>query len=348
MINIKGKLLTAILIITFTSFTIFGSITLAFEASNENIYEGIDVSEWQGDIDFEKVKNDGIEIVYIRASQGFSYEDSKFEENYKKAKENDLKIGVYHYLTARSEEEARKQAKFFVSLLSGKQIDCKLAMDFEYFEDLTKSEINKIALAFLKEVENLSGKETIVYSDAYNANYTFEGEITDYPLWIADYDVEEPKNNGNWKYWEGFQYTDKGKVSGISGNVDRDKFTEDIFLSDTSKIKETEKTDYKEEDRIAYKIKKGDTLSKIAQTYHTTIRHLAYLNNITNINIIYIDEIIIVSYNRINSQIQTYTVKKGDTLTKIAQKYNTTVECLVNLNKIKDEDLIYAGETLII
>lgn len=228
--QILHKLMIVSMVTTLFVFVAFGSAVLAFGPSSNQIYEGIDVSEWQGDIDFEKVKEDGIKIVYIRAGQGFSYEDAKFERNYEEAKKYDLKVGVYHYVTARNEEQAKEQASFFVSLISRKEIDCKIAMDFEYFPELSKEEINKIAITFLKEVERLSGKEAIVYSDAYNANNTFKGEVTKYPLWIAQYGVSEPQNEGNWKNWEGFQYTDKGRVSGIRGNVDKDRYTRRYFI----------------------------------------------------------------------------------------------------------------------
>lgn len=333
--------------IIFTSFN-FGCAVLAIEPSSNKIYEGIDVSEWQGNINFKKVKEAGIEVVYIRSSQGFSYEDSKFEENYKEAKKYNLKIGVYHYVTARNEEEAKMQAKFFASKVSNKEIECKLAMDFEYFGNLTKKEINNIALAFIKETEKLSGKEVIVYSDAYNASSTFEGEVTSYPLWIAEYGVSKPEGNGNWSVWEGFQYTDKGRISGINGYVDRDKFTENILLQDTSKTPVVEKPEYKKEDRIIYKIKWGDTLSQIALNFNTTIRSLVNLNNIKNPNIIYAGEKIIISYNFNNETRKKYKVKWGDTLSEIAEKYGVTVEYLVELNKIKNPNIIYAGEILII
>lgn len=346
--NAINKLVLSCMAISLIIFVAFGSAVLAFEPSSKKIYKGIDVSEWQGNIDFKKVKEDGIQIVYIRAGQGFSYEDSKFERNYKEAKKQGLKIGAYHYVTARNEEEAKQQATFFVSLVSNKKIDAKLAMDFEYFPDLSKSEINKISLAFIKEVEKLSGKDVIVYSDAYNANNTFEGEITNYPLWIAQYGVEEPQNNGNWSYWEGFQYTDRGRVSGISGNVDKDKYTKDILLSDNTEIPHVEKPNNTKEDRIKYRIKWGDTLSQIALEYNTTVRHLVDLNKIKNPNLIYAGETLIISYNRINSNKTTYQVKWGDTLSKIAQRYHTTVKHLVELNKIKNSNLIYAGEILLI
>lgn len=346
--EIGKKCIIITMTLTLFLFVAFGSAVLAFGPSSDKIYKGIDVSEWQGNINFKKVKEDGIEIVYIRAGQGFSYEDEKFERNYKEAKKYGLKVGAYHYVTARTEDEARRQAKFFVSLVSGKQIDAKLAMDFEYFPNLSKSEINKVSIAFLKEVEQLSGKEAIVYSDAYNADNTFEGEVTKYPLWIAQYEVEKPQNNGNWKYWEGFQYTDRGKVSGIEGDVDRDEFTENILLNDTVEIPTVDKPEHTGEDRFIYRVKRGDTLSELAQKYHTTVRHLVYLNNIRNPNLIYTGEKIIISANRMNENEKTYRVKWGDTLSEIAQKYHTTVSHLVDLNKIKNKNLIYAGELILI
>lgn len=324
----------------------------ALSPSSSKIYQGIDVSEWQGNIDFKKVEKAGIEVVYIRAGQGFSYEDAKFEINYEKAKENGLKIGVYHYVTARSVEDAKLQAKFFVSLISNKKIDCKLAMDFESFGNLSNSKINEIALAYLKELEELSKKEAIVYSNTYDAKYKFNREVAKYPLWVAQYGVNEPQDNGKWNNWEGYQYSSTGRVNGISGNVDLDKFTENIFLSNIEEIPEVEKPKCDKEDRILYKVKRGDTLSKIALEFNTTVEHLVQINNIKNPNLIYTGEILTISCNHNNNtnnnnqNMITYKIKSGDTLSQIALEYNTTVSSLVNLNNIKNPNLIYAGETI--
>lgn len=328
--------------------TTFITPVFAFEPSSNTIYQGIDVSEWQGNIDFKKVKTAGIEVVYIRAGQGFTYKDAKFERNYTQAKKNNLKVGVYHYVTARNEEEAKMQARFFASLLSGKTIDCKLAMDFEYFPGLTKGEINKISLAFLKELEKVYGKDAIVYSNSYNASNTFDKEVAQYPLWIAQYGVKEPENNGRWKAWQGFQYTSTGKIKGIEGNVDKDQYTKDVLLDKAISIKPIEKPEYKGEDRIVYRIKKGDTLSGIAKKYNTNVAHLVEINDIRNPNLIYAGEKIIVSCNcnegkKIERKIK---IKPGDTLSKIAKKYNTSIKTLVRLNNIKNPNLIYSGDTL--
>ena len=146
--------------------------SFAFSPSGDTIYEGIDVSSWQGEIDFSQVKASGIEVVYIKSSEGFHSVDSYFEQNYTNAKNAGLKVGFYHYVTARSVEDAVKQANFFVSTISGKNPDCKLAMDFESFGSLGREEINQIALTFMQTVKNVSGKDVIIYSDEYNANST--------------------------------------------------------------------------------------------------------------------------------------------------------------------------------
>lgn len=339
------KVITALLILIIL--LIFNSYSFALSPSSNVIYSGIDVSEWQGDIDFRKVKEAGIEVVYIRAGQGFSYKDAKFERNYEEAKKNGLKIGVYHYVTARSVEEAKLQAQFFVSLVSKKQIDCKLAMDFESFGDLSKAKINEIALEYIKEVERLSKKGVVVYSNTYDATNIFNKEVAEYPLWVAQYGVSSPQDNGNWENWVGYQYSSTGRVNGIEGNVDLDRYTEDIFLSETEEIPEVENPKCNYEDRIRYKIKAGDTLSEIALEYNTTVSHLAQINDIKNPNLIYAGEIITISYNHNNSVNQNmYTIKWGDTLSEIAKRYNTTVLNLVILNNITNPNLIYAGEKL--
>ena len=342
-----------IIVISFCFILALNSI-FAFSPSSDRIYQGIDVSMWQGNIDFNAVKNSGIEAVYIRSSEGIGYIDPYFKTNYEKAKENGLKVGFYHYVTARSTDEAINEAKFFVSVINGLSPDMRLAMDFEYFGSLNLYEINEISKAFLETLKNESGKDVVIYSDAYNARSFFSQELANiYPIWVADYFVEEPENNGKWNSWVGFQYSDEGRISGISGNVDLDKYTEEIFLLDKAPINSN--SDYTNDsinNLDSYIIVRyGETLSYIANRYNTTVENLASLNNISNPNLIYVGQKIYINYNEKFSNIlqsNVYVVKAGDTLSAIAYKYSTTVSMLAKINHITNPNLIYVGESIVI
>ena len=322
--------------------------SFAFSPSGDTIYEGIDVSSWQGEIDFSQVKASGIEVVYIKSSEGFRSVDSYFEQNYTNAKNAGLKVGFYHYVTARSVEDAVRQANFFVSTISGKNPDCKLAMDFESFGSLGREEINQIALTFMQTVKNVSGKDVIIYSDEYNANSTFESNLAIYPLWVAQYEVSEPTVREHWSNWAGWQYTDRGEVPGISSYVDRDKFTNEVFLDDTSEDPDvpTDKPD-ENEGYTTITIRYGDTLSELAIEYNTTVERLVELNNIANPNLIYAGDTLIVPTGDPSSNItQIYVVQYGDTLSEIAQEYGTTVATLASINNIQNVNLIYVGQII--
>lgn len=342
----------------FSFFVIFciSNVIYAFSPSENMLYDGIDVSSWQGNIDFSRVKQAGIDIVYIRVSEGTGFVDPYFRQNYENAKANGLKVGFYHYVTARTEKEAKEEANFFVSNISGTYPDCRLAMDFEYFGNLSVNQVNEISISFLEEVENLSKKEVMIYSDAYNARDVFGEELTKYPIWIAEYGVDRPEANGKWQTWVGFQYTSTGRVDGISGNVDRDYFTSGVFLSDSStgvqNIEKIPTSDNK--NNIIYTVRYGDTLSNIARKYNTTVESIVSLNSIKNPNLIYVGQRllirsdIILSNDNTTSNNTTYVVRYGDTLGKIALRYGTTVQNLVRINNIKNPNLIYVGQRLII
>ena len=333
-------------------FYILSIPSLSFSPSNDSIYAGIDVSAWQGEIDFKEVKDFGIDIVYIKSSEGFSFVDPYFEQNYANAKSAGLKVGFYHYVTARTEDESIRQANFFVSTIAGKAPDCKLAMDFESFGNLSINSINQIALAFVQNVQKLSGKEVIIYSDEYNATNTFYS-LSNYPLWVAQYEVSAPTVSANWSTWAGWQYTDKGDVTGISTYVDRNRFTEDVFLDDKSEIPNVSNGggNNSSEQYITVTIQYGDTLSDFAQQYNTTVAELVKLNNISNPNLIYAGSTLKIPTNASSSTgscMTNYIVQSGDTLSQIALNYGTTVAEIAYVNNIKNINLIYTGQTLYI
>ncbi len=339
-------------------FTFFNSI-YALSPQSELRYEGIDVSNWQGYIDYSQVKNSGIDIVYIKASQGSNIKDAYFELNYQNAKANNLKVGFYHFLTATTVQEAEQQAIFFASIISGKQVDCKLALDYEQFGGVSKEQINQIAIAFIQKLKELTEKEVIIYSDLYNSEDTFSSELASKgELWIAYYgDYRNLQNrNTSWNTFIGVQYSDRGKVPGIKGNVDRDLFTEAVLLDENSEIPSTENpNDGHNTETVFYTVQKGDTLGKIATQYGTTIQEIAQINGIENVNLIFPGQVLRIHTNsnihgsESNSTGKTYyTIKRGDTLWRVARRYGTTVQNLVEWNNIQNPNLIYPGQRLIL
>ena len=230
-------------------------------------------------------------------------------------------------------------------------------MDYEVFSGVSVEESNNIAQVFLESVKRLTNKEVIVYSNLSNARGRFSRNIADnYELWIAYYgDYNNLRYvETSWERWIGVQYTDRGYVPGIRGNVDRDLYTENIFLSDTGEIPNTENPNNNNNtETIFYTIRKGDTLSEIASRYGTTVQELVSINNIANPNLIYPGETIRVATNSTihGSETRgtgsiTYTVQRGNTLSQIASTYGVTVNHIVQMNNIQNPNLIYPGEKL--
>lgn len=326
--NFSGVFLALLLALTFPS--------LSAQAATR-VYHGIDVSEWQGDIDFEAVRDAGIDVVYIRAGEGGGYTDAYFESHYQGALAAGLKIGFYHYVTAADTEQARQQAGFFYSLIRGKTINCYPAMDFESFPGLDNEEINAIGAAYMETLEGLLGYTPALYTDTSNIAQVWDSSFSVYPLWAAQYDAARPDTTGSWDSWDGFQYADNGTVPGISGYVDLDYFKDSILVGSGPEPAPPSNTG-------TYTVRPGDTLWQIARRYDTTVAELAALNHIQNPNLIYPGQVL-----DIPGSVQTaasYTVRPGDTLWAIARRFHTTVGELVELNRIADPNLIYPGQVL--
>ena len=319
----------------------------AIPPSGGRQYRGIDISEFQGEIDFEEVRRSGVEAVYIRVGAG-EYTDEYFAENYERAKAAGLKIGFYHYVTARSVEEGRRQARFFASLAAGREPDMRLAMDFEYFGSLSVSQINAISEAYLDELTALTKREAVIYSDLSNARNIFSRALAEkYPLWAAQYGADEPSANGKWREWVGFQYTDEGRVGGIYGNVDRNIFTEGIFLSDSWRIDGEKRTTVRAGTRtLTVYVRAGDTLWAIAREYGTTVEAIARENRIVDPNRIFAGERLRITLPARGSGEEIYTVRRGDTPISIAGKFGVTLSALEDRNGLERGETIYAGDKL--
>lgn len=216
--------------------------------------------------------------------------------------------------------------------------------------NLSIQEINDISKVFLETLENVTNIPVAIYSNTYSAKYIFYRSLNKYSLWIASYGVRAPNSNGKWSAWAGWQYTNTGRINGVSGYVDRNNFTPDILLSTASQIPNNIPNNVSQTQTI-YVVKSGDTLSYIALKFGTTVNNIAKLNNIKNTNLIFPGQRFVItssttSPNTSTSKTIFYKIRYGDTLSKIALKYNTSVSRIANLNKIRNPNLIYAGNTL--
>ena len=185
--------------------------------------KGIDVSKWQGNIDWQKVKASGIEFAMLRGGFGkdTSQIDSKFEQNYKYAKAAGVPVGVYHYSYAKSVEDAKKEAKFCLLYLKDKQFEYPIAFDIEDNSqaNLGKEKLTAIAKAFCEEVEK-AGYYVCIYANLdWLKNKLDMVALSNYDVWVAQWS-SKCTYGGVYGMW---QYSDKGKVKGIDGNVDMDE-----------------------------------------------------------------------------------------------------------------------------
>ena len=208
-----------------------GRIQEFLQPFSDVYYDGIDVSQWQGEIDWEQVAQTSIHMVYIRAAKGGDL-DWMFEQHYRGAKAAGLNVGFYYFITANDPYEAREQARFFHYITRDKDYNLRLVGDYEEFGDHTPDEVNAIALAFFDELEGLAGHRPMLYTSYISAGEVFNYDMSYYPLWIAHYHSpgDGPIHPGTWGGWYGYQYTEEGFVPGIETNVDKNFFIDNVII----------------------------------------------------------------------------------------------------------------------
>lgn len=194
---------------------------------SDGIY-GIDVSKWNKEIDWKLVSEAGVRYAIIRcgyrgSSTGALVEDPTFRRNFDEARAEGIKVGVYFFTQAMNETEAVEEASAVLSLLGGNKIDYPVFLDVEgsggradIIDNATRTQVIK---AFCATISS-AGYESGVYANKNWFNTKINtGELTGITKWLAQYNVSQPTYEGEYNIW---QYTSKGSVSGIEGNVDID------------------------------------------------------------------------------------------------------------------------------
>lgn len=196
--------------------------------------KGIDISEWQGSIDFSSVKNDGIEFLIMR--EGFRNSiDARFLENVKKAKESGIDVlAVYHFSYALNEDQARTEARSCINNMKNAGLGPEVLVFFDFEYDTVSSaakngitlkqpECNAHTVAFCEEVKKLGYTPGIYTNLDYYKNWYYKDVLSKYQIWLADY-TGDPDFACIIQ-----QYSNKGRVAGINGDVDMNYFYDDKF-----------------------------------------------------------------------------------------------------------------------
>lgn len=193
---------------------------------NENTEIGIDVSKWQGEIDWQKVKNAGAEFAFIRIGyqdgfDGECKEDEYFIRNIEGAKKAGIKVGGYFYSYAKTTKEAKEQAEWVINKLSNYEVDLPVAFDWESWTSFGKCQmsfydLNNNAKTFIETLNNSGFKGSLYSSKNYLQTMWYAKEYEN--VWLAHY-TSQTDYEGNYQVW---QMCDIGRIDGINGAVDID------------------------------------------------------------------------------------------------------------------------------
>ena len=203
-----------------TGTTSFEEIKKNYKTDNTQI--GIDISHWQGDIDFKRVKKAGVEFVYIRVGRGDGIGngyvlDDKFKKNIEGFNKVGIPVGVYFYSYAASIEDAKKEAEWILSKIKKYKVEKEIVFDWEnwsFYQDFHLSfyHLTEIANTFISTVEKKGYKGMHYSSKYYLENVWFP---TDKPIWLAHY-TKKTNYEGKYNVW---QICDDGYIDGIDDNT---------------------------------------------------------------------------------------------------------------------------------
>lgn len=191
---------------------------------------GVDVSRYQGNVDWDKVKADGYQFAFVRMGyrgyeEGKLHLDKEFFRNIENAQSAGIDVGVYFFSQAINVEEAIEEAEFVLDNLNNYELQLPIVYDPEHIldkkartDEVTGNQFTQNAIAFCECIEK-AGFEPMIYSNMLWEAYEFDMEqLEKYPFWYADYE-ELPQTPYHFEFW---QYSNTGKVNGVTGVVDLD------------------------------------------------------------------------------------------------------------------------------
>lgn len=191
---------------------------------------GIDVSRYQGEIDWGRLRQaniagNAISFVIMKATEGNTFVDAYFQRNFEAAKSYNFIRGAYHFYTP--SVPANQQVQHFLSQVQLEEGDLPPVFDIEDVGTLTVTQVKKEALTWLTMVENHYHVKPILYTSyKFKLKYLSDSIFDTFPYWIAHYHVDSVRYTGKWRFW---QYTDRGTLDGIKGSVDFDVYNGSMY-----------------------------------------------------------------------------------------------------------------------
>lgn len=251
--------------------------------------KGIDVSQWNGVIDFTKVKAAGVGFVIIRAGYGkfISQKDPYFERNYTAAKAAGLKVGAYWYSYADSVEDAKKEAAVCIEAIKGKTFEFPIYFDLEEVKQFKKGMAfcSDIVTTFCTALEKAGYFAGLYCSTYYLNNYVSAAVRQRFAVWVAEY-AAACHYTGQYGIWQ----SGTGSVPGVYGTCDIDTSYIDYPAIITKAGLNGFKKAEKKPEPVTYTVKAGDTLTAIAKKYGTTVKAIKELNDIKDVNLIFVGQ----------------------------------------------------------
>lgn len=190
---------------------------------------GIDVSHHQQDIEWDSVSSEGIQFAFVKATEGATHQDSRFDKNWYDMKQVGLKRGAYHFF--RPMTSAEDQAMNFINIVNMEVGDLPPVLDVEVLDGTDKIHLISNMRTWLYMVELHYHIQPIIYTNQKFYNKYLDGHFDEYKIWIARYSYRKPdlENDRDWNFW---QYGNEGSISGINGPVDFNVFNGNIFELD--------------------------------------------------------------------------------------------------------------------
>jgi lysozyme len=195
---------------------------MADSSSQQGLAAGIDVSKDQGEVDWAAVAGAGTAFAFVKATDGQTYVDPLFAQNWSGARAAGLRRGAYHFF--RAEDSPQAQAEFFWQTVGG-DYDLPLVVDVEETMGQSATVVVSNLQLFLASLQQWSGKQPMIYTAPGFWNGLATSAFGSFPLWVAEYGVAQPQLPSGWMLWDFWQYNEAGQVAGIQGSVDLNVFS---------------------------------------------------------------------------------------------------------------------------